>query len=63
MADARERGYPVRLVDAAELARLLPDARIGPVAAACFAPNDGQVEPPLVLAACRAELEEAGARF
>jgi glycine/D-amino acid oxidase-like deaminating enzyme len=63
VADARGRGYPVRLVDAGELARLLPDARIGPVTAACFAPNDGQVEPPLVLAACRAELERAGVRF
>jgi glycine/D-amino acid oxidase-like deaminating enzyme len=63
VADARGRGYPVRLVDAAELARLLPGARLGPVAAACFAPNDGQVEPPLVLAACRALLDEAGVRF
>jgi glycine/D-amino acid oxidase-like deaminating enzyme len=63
VASVRERGYPVQLVDAAELARLLPEARIGPVAAACFAPNDGQVEPPLVLAACRAVLEEAGARL
>ena len=63
VVDARGRGYPVRLVDQAELARLLPDARIGPVTAACFAPNDGQVEPPLVLAACRAELERAGVRF
>jgi glycine/D-amino acid oxidase-like deaminating enzyme len=63
LARSRERGYPVRPVDAAELGRLLPDARIGPVTAACFAPNDGQVEPPLVLAACRAVLEEAGCRF
>jgi glycine/D-amino acid oxidase-like deaminating enzyme len=63
VADARGHGYPVRLVDQAELARLLPAARIGPVAAACFAPNDGQVEPPLVLSACRAVLEEAGARL
>jgi glycine/D-amino acid oxidase-like deaminating enzyme len=63
VADARGRGYPVRPVDRAELGRLLPDARIGPVAAACFAPNDGQVEPPLVLAACRRVLEEAGARL
>ena len=31
--------------------------------AACYAPNDGQVEPPLVLAAGRAVLEEAGARM
>jgi sarcosine oxidase, subunit beta len=53
VADARGRGYPVRLVDAEELGRLLPGARLGEVAAACFAPNDGQVEPPLVLAACR----------
>ena len=63
VADARGRGYPVRLIDRAELARLLPDARPGSVTAACFAPNDGQVEPPLVLAACRALLEEAGVRF
>jgi glycine/D-amino acid oxidase-like deaminating enzyme len=63
VAGSRGLGYPVRPVDRAELARLLPGARIGPVAAACFAPNDGQVEPPLVLAACRAVLEEAGARL
>ncbi|HWD44949.1 MAG TPA: FAD-binding oxidoreductase [Actinomycetota bacterium] len=63
VADARGRGYPVRLVDPEELARLLPEARAGEVAAACFAPNDGQVEPPLVLTACRTVLEEAGARF
>ena len=63
LAASRGRGYPVRPVDRAELARLLPTARVGPVTAACFAPNDGQVEPPLVLAACRAVLEEAGARL
>jgi glycine/D-amino acid oxidase-like deaminating enzyme len=63
VADARGRGYPVRLIDAEELARLLPGAEVGPVAAASFAPNDGQVEPPLVLAACRTALAEAGARF
>jgi glycine/D-amino acid oxidase-like deaminating enzyme len=63
VADARARRYPIRPIDAAELGRLLPEARIGPVAAACFAPNDGQVEPPLVLAACRALLQEAGARL
>ena len=63
VADARARGYPVRLVDQAELARLLPGADLGEVAAASFAPNDGQVEPPLVLAACRTVLAEAGARL
>jgi glycine/D-amino acid oxidase-like deaminating enzyme len=62
-AGSRGRGYPVRLVDRDELARLLPGAHLGQVAAACFAPNDGQVEPPLVLAACRRVLEEAGTRL
>jgi len=63
VAGARKQGYPVRLIDQAELARLLPEAHVGPVAAACFAPNDGQVEPPLVLAACRRVLADAGARL
>jgi len=63
VADARERGYPVRPVDQAEVARLLPDTQVGPVTVASFAPNDGQVEPALVLAACRAELQEAGAQL
>ena len=63
VSDARGRGYPVRPSDQAELGRRLPDAPRGLVAAACFAPNDGQVDPPLVLATCRAELAAAGARF
>jgi glycine/D-amino acid oxidase-like deaminating enzyme len=63
VTSSRERGYPVRPVDRDELGRLLPGARVGPVTAACYAPNDGQVEPPLVLAACRRVLEEAGARL
>jgi glycine/D-amino acid oxidase-like deaminating enzyme len=62
VTSSRERGYPVRLIGREELGRLLPGARIGPVTAASHAPNDGQVEPPLVLAACRRVLEEAGAR-
>jgi glycine/D-amino acid oxidase-like deaminating enzyme len=41
VTSSRERGYPVRPVDRDELGRLLPDARIGPVTAACYAPNDG----------------------
>jgi len=61
--EARGRGYPVRMVDRDELGRLLPDTRLGPEAVASYAPGDGQVEPPLVLAACRAELERAGARL
>ena len=63
VADARGLGYPVRPIDRDELARLLPGVRLGQVAAACFAPGDGQVEPPLVLAACRRVLAEADVRF
>jgi glycine/D-amino acid oxidase-like deaminating enzyme len=62
VAGARRLGHPVRPVEEAELARLLPAARVGRVVAGCFAPNDGQVEPPLALAAGQAVLEEAGAR-
>jgi glycine/D-amino acid oxidase-like deaminating enzyme len=61
VADARGRGYSIRLIDRAELARLLPDARLGTVTAACFAPNDGQVEPPLVLAAGAGAVQVAAA--
>jgi glycine/D-amino acid oxidase-like deaminating enzyme len=63
VADTRGAGYPVRLIDSDELSRLLPGAHLGQVSAACFAPNDGQVEPALVLGACRTVLEEAGARL
>jgi glycine/D-amino acid oxidase-like deaminating enzyme len=63
VARARGRGYPIRSVGPAELRGLLPAAVPGPVAAACFAPNDGQVEPSLVLRACREALERAGARL
>jgi glycine/D-amino acid oxidase-like deaminating enzyme len=57
---ARSRGYPVMPVDEAELGRLLPAAEPGPVAAACHAPRDGQVEPHLVVAACRAATQAGG---
>lgn len=60
---ARCRGYPILPVDEAELRRLLPAAEPGPVAAACHAPQDGQVEPDLVVAACRAATEAAGGRL
>jgi glycine/D-amino acid oxidase-like deaminating enzyme len=60
---ARSRGYPVMSVGEAELRRLLPAAEPGPVAAACHAPRDGQVEPDLVMAACRAATEAAGGRL
>jgi glycine/D-amino acid oxidase-like deaminating enzyme len=63
VARARRSGYPIRLIGPAELRHLLPTAEPGPVAAACFAPNDGQVEPPLVLHACREALRQAGARL
>ena len=50
-------GYPTRLIDADELKRLEPSLDIGPVAAAEYSPNEGQVEPQMVVDAC---LRESG---
>jgi glycine/D-amino acid oxidase-like deaminating enzyme len=60
---ARARGYPIMPVNEPELRRLLPAANPGPVAAACYAPQDGQVEPDAVVAACRAATRMAGGRL
>lgn len=54
-------GYPTRLIDASELSDLLPGLAIGPVAAAEYSENEGQVEPQLVVDACLRRLEEKGA--
>ena len=53
-------GYPSRLIDAAELARLEPALEPGPVAAAEYSPNEGQVEPQLVVDVCLRRLQEMG---
>src|SRR6266536_2342380 len=58
---ARSLGYPIMPVDQTGLRRLLPAAEPGPVAAGCHAPQDGQVEPDLVVAACRSATTAAGA--
>jgi glycine/D-amino acid oxidase-like deaminating enzyme len=60
---ARSRGYPIVPVDESDLRQLLPAAEPGPVAAACHAPWDGQVEPELVVAACRAATQATGGRL
>ena len=54
----RAWGYPTRLVDAAELKRLEPALELGPVAAAEYSPNEGQVEPQMVVDACLRRLRE-----
>ena len=51
-------GYPTRLVDADELQRLEPGLDLGPVAAAEYSPNEGQVEPQMVVDACLRRLRE-----
>ena len=51
-------GYPARLIDADELKRLEPSLDIGPVAAAEYSPNEGQVEPQMVVDACLRRLRE-----
>ena len=53
-------GYPTRLIDAAELRELAPSLEAGPVAAAEYSPNEGQVEPQMVVDACLRRLEEMG---
>ncbi len=53
-------GYPTRLIDAGELQRLEPALEVGPVAAAEFSPNEGQVEPQMVVDACLRRLREMG---
>ena len=53
-------GYPIRLIDAGELKRLEPVLDIGPVAAAEYSPNEGQVEPQMVVDACLRRLREMG---
>ena len=53
-------GYPTRLIDADELKRLEPSLDIGPVAAAEYSPNEGQVEPQMVVDACLRRLRESG---
>ncbi len=45
-------GYPSRLVSAQELAELEPSLDIGPVSAAEYSDNEGQVEPQMVVDAC-----------
>src|SRR6266498_2008082 len=60
---ARSRGYPIVPVDETDLRQLLPAAEPGPVAAACHAPWDGQVEADLVVAACRAATVATGGRL
>ena len=51
-------GYPTRLIDGDELKRLEPALDAGPVAAAEYSPNEGQVEPQMVVDACLRRLRE-----
>jgi glycine/D-amino acid oxidase-like deaminating enzyme len=60
---ARSRGYPIVPVGEQELRRLLPAAELGPVSSGSHAPRDGQVEPTLVVAACRAAARAAGGQL
>jgi glycine/D-amino acid oxidase-like deaminating enzyme len=54
-------GYPIRLVDPAEAARLEPALATGPIAAASFAELEGHVDAVRVVAACLARAAERGA--
>ena len=56
-------GYPSRLVSAEELAELEPALEIGPVLAAEYSENEGQVEPQMVVDACLRSLRELEAQI
>ena len=56
-------GYPTRLIDAGELRRLEPSLEIGPVVAAEYSPNEGQVEPQMLVDACVRRLREVGCKI
>ena len=60
MRQLQSWGYPARLIDADELKRLEPSLDIGPVAVAEYSPNEGQVEPQMVVDACLRRLREMG---
>jgi len=51
-------GYPSRLVSKEELTELEPTLHIGPVVAAEYSENEGQVEPQMVVDACINRLSE-----
>ena len=53
-------GYPTRLIDVGELRSLEPALDVGPVTAAEYSPNEGQVEPQMVVDACLRRLREMG---
>ena len=53
-------GYPTRLIDADDLRSLEPALDVGPVAAAEYSPNEGQVEPQMVVDSCLRRLREMG---
>ena len=58
---AKQWGYPSRLITKPELQELAPQLSLGSVPAAEFTPVDGQVEPQLVINACLKRAEEHGA--
>ena len=51
-------GYPMRLLSRSELSDMEPSLRIGPMEAAAYSENEGQVEPQLVIEACLHRLAE-----
>ena len=56
-------GYPVHTVDAAEIPVLLPSITPGPVGAACFADQEGTVDPMHALTVFLAHAKAMGARI
>ena len=56
-------GYPTRLISERELKSLEPSLDVGPVSAAEYSANEGQVEPQMVVDACLRRLKEMGSEL
>jgi glycine/D-amino acid oxidase-like deaminating enzyme len=62
VARLEDWGYPVHLIDVAEISDLLPGFVPGPVGAACFAEQEATVDPIQALSAILARARQMGAR-
>ena len=61
--DQQRFGYSVSLIDKSEIGKLLPGIDSGPVAAACFADQEGTIDPVAATQVLLREAQSCGARF
>jgi glycine/D-amino acid oxidase-like deaminating enzyme len=61
--DQQRVGYSVYLIDQPGIAKLLPGIESGPVGAACFADQEGTIDPVVATQVLLSEAQSCGARF